>query len=135
MMRRVLHNPIAALIALALIVSLIRCAYVVARSPLSPHAETLVLGCWTWPVLIWIDYDAVRRRRRPCFDFGLFLIVSFSLSVLWYCFLNRGWRGIKLLLGLGGLLFVPAIAASFFEEALKKGRQRLRAPPYRRAGA
>jgi hypothetical protein len=62
--------------------------------------------------------DAVRKRLRPSFDFGLFLVATFPLSVLWYCFWSRGWRGIKLLMGLAGLLFVPALAASILEAFL-----------------
>jgi hypothetical protein len=117
-MRRVFHNPIAALIVLALIATLLRCAYVVARSPISPHAESLVVACWAWPVLIWMDFDAVRTRRRPCIDFGLFLVATFPLSVVWYCFWSRGRRRMRLLLGLAGLLFVPAVAALLVEEFL-----------------
>jgi hypothetical protein len=118
-MRRLLHSPTAALIVLALIATLIRCAYVVERSRLSPHAESLAAFCWGWPVMIWMDYDALRRRRRPCFDFGLFLVVTFPVSIAWYCFWSRGWRGIKLLLGLGSLLFLPIFAAAFLEAVLR----------------
>jgi hypothetical protein len=118
-MRRILPNPTAALVVLALIATLIRCAYVVERAPLSRNANSLAAVCWVWPVLIWIDHDAVRRRRRPCFDFGLFLVATFPVSIAWYCFWSRGWRGTKLLLGLGGLLFLPAFAAAFLEEALR----------------
>jgi hypothetical protein len=49
----------------------------------------------------------------------LFLVVTFPVSIAWYCFWSRGWRGIKLLLGLGGLLFLPIFAATFLEEALR----------------
>jgi hypothetical protein len=115
-MRRLFRNPMAALVALALIVTLLRCAYVVARSPLSPTADSLALACWAWPVLIWMDYDAAPIRRRPCFDFGLFLVMAFPLSIFWYCFWSRGRRGLILLLGLGALLLVPIFAASFLEE-------------------
>jgi hypothetical protein len=118
-MRRSLHSPTVALIVLALIATLIRCAYAVERSPLSPHAESLAVICWGWPVMIWMDYDALRRRRRPCFDFGLFLVVTFPVSMVWYCFWSRGWRGIKLLLGLGGLLLLPIFAAVFLQEVLR----------------
>jgi hypothetical protein len=117
-MRRIFYSPIAALIVLALIATLLRCAYVVARSPISPHANSLTAACWTFPVLIWMDSDALRKRRRPCFDFGLFLVVTFPLSVVWYCFWSRGLRGMKLLLGLTGLLFVPAVAAALVEAFL-----------------
>lgn len=56
-----------------------------------------------------MNHDALRRRRRPCFDFGLFLLYAFPLSMLWYCFWSRGWRGLLLLIGLGSLLFVPLL--------------------------
>jgi hypothetical protein len=118
-MRRLLRSPIAALVSFALIATLIRCAYVLAHVPLSSAAESLAAVCWAWPVVIWMDYDAIRLRRRPCFDFGLFLVLTFPLSIVWYCLWSRGWRGMKLLLGLVALLFVPPFAAAFLREVLR----------------
>ena len=114
--RRIFFSPISALVVMSLIATLFRTAYVLARVPLSSHADSLAIICWAWPVLIWLDYDAARARRRPCFDFGLFLSATFPWSVVWYCFWSRGWRGIKLLLGLGALLVVPIFVASVLQE-------------------
>jgi len=110
-MKSLLRSPIAALIVMALIATALRCAYAFARLPISSPAEYVLGLCWGVPVVIWMNYDAVRRRCRPCFDFGLFLIYAFPLSVLWYCFWSRGWRGTLLLLGLGSLLIVPLVIA------------------------
>ena len=119
-MRRILNNPIAALVVLALIATAMRCAYVVAGVAPSAQADHLLaLCCWAWPVLIWMDYDARFRRRRPCYDFGLFLVSTFPFSVVWYCFWARGRRGLKLLLGLACLLFLPLFVASLLEAFVK----------------
>ena len=89
-MKSLLRSPIAALIVMALIATALRCGYAFARLPVSSPAEYILGLCWGVPVVIWMNYDAVRRRSRPCFDFGLFLIYAFPLSMLWYCFWSRG---------------------------------------------
>jgi hypothetical protein len=114
-MRRFLHNPMAALVTLALIATAMRCAYAIARVPLSSQAQLVLLLCWSWPVVIWMDHDARLTRRRPCYDFGLLLASTFPLSLAWYCFWTRGRRGTKLLLGLACLLFLPVLTASLLE--------------------
>jgi hypothetical protein len=118
-MRRILNNPIAALVALALIATAMECAYVVAGVPRASRSPLVLHLCWAWPVLIWMDHDAHLKRRRPCYDFGLFLMATFPLSVVWYCFWARGRRGLKLLLGLACLLFLPVFVASLLEAFVK----------------
>src|ERR1700749_1882116 len=99
-MKAVLRSPIAALIVMALIATGLRCAYAIARLPISSPAEYVLGCCWGYPMMIWMNHDAVRGRRRPCFDFGLFILYAFPVSLLWYCVWSRGWRGMLLLLGL-----------------------------------
>jgi hypothetical protein len=118
-MRRILHNPISALVVLALIATAMQCAYVVAGVPLSSRAPLVLQLCSVWPVLIWMDHDAHLRRRCPCYDFGLFLAATFPLSVAWYCFWTRGRRGLTLLLGLACLVFLPAFVAALLEAFVK----------------
>jgi hypothetical protein len=108
-MKSIFRSPIAALIVMALIGTGLRCAYASHQRRLSSPAEYVAGLCWGVPVAIWMNHDALRRRRRPCFDFGLFLLYAFPLSMLWYCFWSRGWRGLLLLIGLGSLLFVPLL--------------------------
>ena len=58
-------------------------------------------------LLAWIAADAKERRRTPCFDFGLFLLVLWPLSLFWYCIATRGWRGLALAVGLYLVCGVP----------------------------
>jgi hypothetical protein len=58
-------------------------------------------------LLAWIAADAKERRRTPCFDFGLFLLGLWPLSLFWYCIATRGWRGLALAVGLFLLGSVP----------------------------
>jgi hypothetical protein len=44
---------------------------------------------------------------------------TFPFSVVWYCFWARGRRGLKLLLGLACLLFLPVFVASLLEAFVK----------------
>jgi hypothetical protein len=57
------------------------------------------------------------RLGRPCFDFGLFLVYAFPVSILWYCFWSRGRHGFLLLLGLGSLFFFPLLIGEIIAAA------------------
>jgi hypothetical protein len=118
-MKSLLRSPLAALVVMAFIAMALRCAYAFARLPVSSPAEYVLGFCWGVPIVIWMDHDAVRRRCRPCFDFGLFLVYAFPLSLLWYCFWSRGWRGLFLLLGLASLLFFPALIGEIVAAAVR----------------
>jgi hypothetical protein len=47
----------------------------------------------------------------PCFDFGLFAVLFFPVSLLWYCCWSRGWSGLLLLLLIFALWLVPWVLA------------------------
>jgi hypothetical protein len=77
-----------------------------------PDAASMLLGfSVTLLLLCWILADARQRRCVPCFDFGFLLAVSFPLSLVWYAFWTRGWRGLLLLLTVLGLIYGPWICA------------------------
>ena len=75
----------------------------------APLTLAWVLMQYAVPValLAWIAADAKQRRRTPCFDFGLFLLALWPLSLFWYCFATRGWRGLALAVGLYLVCGVP----------------------------
>ena len=73
----------------------------------SHDVETVLGFAWTLLLLMWMQADARRRRCVPCFDFGFLAYATFPLSIAWYCVWSRGWRGLRLLLGLFCLFFVP----------------------------
>jgi hypothetical protein len=73
-------------------------------------SRLLALGM-TLLIVYWIVADARRRRCVPCFDFGFLLAISLPLSLVWYAFWTRGWRGFLLLLTLLGLIYGPWVLA------------------------
>ena len=110
-MKSLLRHPLAPLIILAIVAVGLRSEYAMHHARPSMRVDLVLQFCWGVPVLIWMNDDARRRRIRPCYDFGLLLCATFPLSLLWYCFWSRGWRGLLVLLGLGALLFAPAMVA------------------------
>jgi hypothetical protein len=59
--------------------------YLAAGLSASPAFQDLAVVGWAVMLVLWVDDDARRRRRIPCFDFGLLVGVLFPLSVAWYC--------------------------------------------------
>jgi hypothetical protein len=89
------------------------CAFVAARTTPTPASELLLALGWPLMLVMWIEADARRRRRQPCFDLGLLAAVWFPISVAWYCVWSRGWgRGLLVLLALLGLWVMPRFLAA-----------------------
>jgi hypothetical protein len=68
-------------------------------------------------LIAWLMNDPLLpREKRPSFDFGLFLWMTFPFLAAWLLVSTRGWRGALILVGLLALMFAPeiiwAIAAS-----------------------
>ncbi len=119
-MRPLLTTPAAPLAAFSLATAAFLCAFVAMRRPPTTGAEMVLALGWGLMLLLWADADARRRRRVPCFDFGLLAAVFFPVSVAWYCVWSRGWgRGLLLLLALFGLWLVPRILAVLFWMVLR----------------
>ena len=62
-------------------------------------------------VAIWIEADARRRRRSPCWEFGAFVLFGWPIAVPAYCFWSRGRGGWPLLAGLGAAVLAPSVLA------------------------
>ena len=113
-MRRLLLSPFIPLVGLSLLTTVLYCAYLLSRVAPSPLAQLIITTGWGIMVVLWMDADARRFRRLPCYDFGLLAAVSFPLSLFWYCLWSRGWRGVRMLLLLFGLWLAPYIIAVIF---------------------
>jgi hypothetical protein len=107
-------HPLAPLVALALATSVALCGFSAAGAAPSPGAELVLSYGWALMLLLWMDADARRLRRLPCYDFGLLAAVFFPLSLAWYCLWSRGWRGLLVLLALLALWLLPYVAAAAF---------------------
>jgi hypothetical protein len=108
-MRRL--DPWGVLIFLALGLSAIQVASRAARVPISEQADQLAVFAWGFSIVYWIVRDARRRSRVPCHEFGFLVAAAFPISLVWYVFWTRGWRGISTLGGLYGLMCLPGLAA------------------------
>src|SRR5438094_970281 len=109
-----LIHPLAPLVTLALFTVPVLC-YLVTAGGGGSSGFTMIVGAgWAWMLVFWMDADARRFRRLPCYDFGLLAAVSFPLSLFWYCLWSRGWRGVRMLLLLFGLWLAPYIIAVIF---------------------
>jgi hypothetical protein len=94
----VIAYPLTPLVAFAVALTVILCGYVSQGAGLSPGMDYLRSFGWGLMILLWMDVDARKLRRLPCYDFGWLATVCFPLSLLWYCIWSRGWRGGLLML-------------------------------------
>ena len=106
MTRKLLLHPALPLGALSLVTSAVYGTYLVAGRPLSPMAESLLSVSWVWTIVLWMDLDARRHRWLPCFEFSFLAAVTYPVSLLWYCLWSRSWRGLLILFGLVGLVYI-----------------------------
>ena len=95
--------------------------YIVAVIPRSPASMLVSMFAGPLSLFCWIEADARHRRRTPCFDFGLFVFLSFPISLFWYGFWSRGGMGLIFAVALIGLLWVPSICEKFVWDFLYAG--------------
>lgn len=76
-----------------------------------PLALANILFGWSLVLVqvLWIMADDREYCRRPCFDYGYFLLILWPFSLFWYCIRTRGWRGLGLSVGLVLLTIVPGL--------------------------
>jgi hypothetical protein len=101
------------LLLLSIGVGFFLAAYVVSRSAVAQMAATVLVYVLPLFIIFWVLQDARQRRCVPCFDFGFLLFMAFPLSVVWYLFWTRGWKGLALLAAFVGLFLVPWMFAIF----------------------
>ena len=111
-MRQLIFHPLAPLLLFTLIASALFAAYPAAGIDSSPTFVAVVQLIWGLLLACWVVVDARKERRIPCFDFGIFCYVLLPITLPWYCFWSRGWRGGFLLAALYGLGMAPYITAS-----------------------
>jgi len=108
-------NPLTPLVVFALATATALCASAWVGIPPAgdPLLQAVLRIGWAVMLVLWMDADARRLRRLPCYDFGLLAGAFFPLSLLWYCWWSRRWRGLLVLLLLLALWFVPQVVAGF----------------------
>ncbi len=99
-------------------VTVVCTGYGVSGALISPLAEILMQLMPPLAVALWIESDARRRRRVPCYELGAFVLFGWPVAVPGYCFWSRGPAGWRVALALIALIFAPTliggVAALFF---------------------
>lgn len=111
-MRYWLVHPLAPLLFFTVALSVLLATYFAVGLAPSTRFESVASLSWTLLLAFWMVADARRRKRTPCFDFGLFCYLFLPFVVPWYCFSSRGWRGAPMLVTLVGLWLLPYIVAT-----------------------
>jgi len=94
------------------IFGLFAAAYQVAGIEPSRPADLLFSYGPSAAVAVWVDADARRRRRSPCWDLGTFVFFAWPVAVPAYCFWSRGRAGWRTIAGLVAAVFAPTIIGS-----------------------
>lgn len=99
--------PLTQIVLLAAAMAFLQPLYFVAaearQTAPAPLARLVFQYALPVTIVAWIAADAKERRSTPCFDFDSFVLATWPASLFWYCIATRGWRGLRLSLGL--LLF------------------------------
>jgi hypothetical protein len=103
-------GPFGILFATFLILAALQFDYAaVGRAP-SENVSRMSSLAVALACIVWIMADAQLRRQTPCYDFGFLVAVYFPISLVWYVFWSRGWRGFLVLGAVLGLMLLPALA-------------------------
>ena len=99
------------LLVASLVIAACQVAYALAGVSPSPTIAFLWELSLGFILINWIVLDARRRGCVPCHDFGFLMVFFMPLSLVWYPFWSRGWRGVFQLIGVTALLVVPTVVA------------------------
>jgi hypothetical protein len=96
------------------VICLFSVAYAVIGIEASPLAEALLRLAPPLGVALWVEADARRLRRTPCYEIGAFVLFGWPMAVPSYCLWSRGRPGWRLALALIGLILAPSLIAGIF---------------------
>jgi hypothetical protein len=111
-MQRNPRAPLLPLVLLCLSIAAFYSAYV-AFGLMPPESVERFLSVMPALFLVtWVALDARAKRCVPCHDFAWLVLMFLPVSAVWYVLSTRGSRGVSLLLGLGFLFVLPALAST-----------------------
>ena len=111
-MIKILYHPLSPLVIFAVVLSTIFSIYLLAGMSPSPTFEVVATFCSGFLLIYWMVADARQRGQVPCFDFGFLCYILFPLTLPWYCFWSRGWRGVLMLLLLVAIFLTPYVVST-----------------------
>lgn len=100
-----------ALILFIAVVTLFGVAYETSGVHPSPLAAILMQLAPPLAATLWVEADARRLRRVPCYEFGAFVLFAWLVAIPCYCIWSRGRSGWPVALALLGLVFAPSLIA------------------------
>ena len=109
MMKRL--GPLGILFATVIVLAALQLDYAAFGTTPSDGVSRLSSLALALAFVLWIAADAQVRRQTPCYDFGFLIAIFFPISLVWYVFWSRGWRGILLLGALFALMLLPWLTA------------------------
>ena len=74
-------------------VTLVCATYEVSGVHPSPLALNLMQLVPPLVVAVWVEADARRRGRVPCYELGAFVLFGWLVAIPWYCLWSRGRSG------------------------------------------
>jgi len=102
------------LILFIAVLSLFALGYAMTGVEASPLAEGIFRVGPPLGAALWVEANARRLRRVPCYEFGAFVFVGWLVAVPTYCFWSRGRAGWRLAVALIGLILAPSLVALVF---------------------
>ena len=106
---RVFGDSFSWLLLLTATVTVFNCCYLFCGIAFFPLSELIAGTTIPLAIMIWVVWDAGSRRCTPCYDFGLMVYLGWVLVIPGYLLWTRGWRGLRVILGLICLYFFPLI--------------------------
>ena len=110
--------PFAALFAVMFLFAIVQFVYIMRRIEPSEGMGLLMSSGMALSFVCWMMADAHQRSRVPCFDFGFLAGVFFPISLIWYVFWSRGWKGMFTLILLLIIFLVPFLIATIVLSAV-----------------
>jgi hypothetical protein len=103
-----------AVILFTAVICLFSVAYAVMGLEPSPLAEALLRLAPPLGAALWVEADARRLRRTPCYELGAFVLFGWPVAVPSYCLWSRGRPGWRVALALLFLILAPSLIAGIF---------------------
>lgn len=110
------------LFATAMLVTAFNCACVVLGVSISPLAVQLDAVVVPIALSCWVEFDARRLRRTPCYDFGYLMSILWFITLPCYLIWTRSGRGLLVGALFLFLLVVPYFITVFVAAALAVSR-------------
>lgn len=99
------------LLSICALCTLLQVGYVVLLGTVTENLARLSMFAVSLFIVLWVAGDARRHREWLCYEFDFLVYMTFPVSVFWWTWRTRRWRGLLLACGLLMLELVPFVIA------------------------